>query len=120
MLAISVMVAGVILLSFGAVESRIALERIVDVQYHGRHAEWVAAGRPTGGDPTRHELSFWRSGFARDRVFWQWLLVPPGWITADPTSASALRSMRRAVAVSAVGVATIVVGILHFAFIFPL
>jgi hypothetical protein len=116
MLATIVLTVGILLATTGSAVARIGFDRLVDIQFRERPAEWEAAGRPVGGSATRKQVSFWRRGFSTHRQFYKWLAVPPEWALASGTSRPHARKMRMGAAMLFTGVLLAGAGIVLFNF----
>jgi hypothetical protein len=104
---IVVWAALLVALAGGALGS-LAFRKLVDIEFSDFHDEWLKDGRPIGGAQSRKAAPFWRSGFATQGAFQDWLVVTPAWATASPVTLRLLTRFRIGAAVLAVGVLALI------------
>jgi hypothetical protein len=90
--------------SIGLIWGLDSFNRLVDLEFTQFHDRWVADGKPNGGRTSRAQASFWRSGFARNRLIGAWLLETPEWTRGNPAAASLLRCYRIGATILSIGV----------------
>ena len=78
----------------GGIAGEMFLEKLIDFEYTRFPNSWVGDGRPYGRKITRHETSFWTSGFSRIVVHYDWLFVIPWWAQESSEAKSLLRLYR--------------------------
>jgi hypothetical protein len=91
---------------FGVIWALWGFNRLVDLEFSRFPDRWVADGRPNGGKLSRAQASFWRSGFARNRVISDWLVKTPGWVRGNPEAESLLARFRTGMVIMLGGVLT--------------
>ena len=74
--------------------SFLMFDRLVKTEYAANRVAWEADGKPRGFYWNPPECSFFRSGWARNRLSFLWLFSTPSWASDSAECQSWLRRLR--------------------------